>query len=195
MRGRQNQLTKPDLLFRFIPANAGQTAENSNRSGAKRIHPRQSGADLLLDQSRLCKFDSSPPMRGRLIVQVIQSGLVRFIPANAGQTLLLFNMILRISIHPRQCGADLINTATLSKGGDSSPPMRGRLVSNLNQMQLIRFIPANAGQTILNKLTTKYRTIHPRQCGADNRYNCRSYIHHDSSPPMRGRLRLSPLSS
>jgi len=88
-------------------------------------------------------------------------------------------------VHPRGCGEHFKITATISGVAGSSPRVRGTRLGIITRRQLIRFIPAGAGNTLhLSPFQTARRfipagagntsnaeiepkklTVHPRGCG------------------------------
>ena len=65
-------------------------------------------------------------MWGRLQLQVIQLGRVRFIPPHVGQTFQVLQALYAIPVHPHACGADVVVIGALKRA--------------------IRFIPTHVGQ-------------------------------------------------
>ena len=72
----------------------------------------------------------------------------RFIPARAGNTLALQQVMLTIAVHPRACGEHLTVSANVTGVNGSSPRVRGTLDCVAAHREHERFIPARAGNTI-----------------------------------------------
>ena len=73
---------------------------------------------------------------------------VRIIPAHAGQTGERPSNARPLADHPRACGANL--QLVEGFGGSffgSSPRMRGKLLNCATPVEILRIIPAHAGQT------------------------------------------------
>ena len=90
---------------------------------------------------------------------------VRFIPAHAGNTLLIVPSEGICAVHPRACGEHLDVFKEKRADIGSSPRMRGTPVGDDCFVMPHRFIPAHAGNTpgTHNKGTGK--AVHPRACG------------------------------
>ena len=88
--------------------------------------------------------------------------LLTFTPASAGNTLLDEMSQAEVDLHPRVCG-EHIGTATVLTG--SSPRLRGTLPQGPQAPDSNRFIPASAGNTILQIVTLILSPVHPRVCG------------------------------
>ena len=109
---------------------------------------------------------SSPPMRGTHLASVNDRSAPLFIPAHAGNTIVVKVNPLSLTVHPRPCGEHGSLAGPVPGVSCSSPPMRGTL-------------PPRSP-------ICRYRSVHPRPCGEhlfprthDGRDCC-------SSPPMRG---------
>ena len=71
--------------------------------------------------------------------------------------------------HPRLCGANAILTKSTYFPFGSSPLVRGKLVSGVQDVFVLRIIPACAGQTRSWAATRTWTADHPRLCGANAR--------------------------
>ena len=86
MRGTHRQHVHADILERFIPAYAGNTANMDKKPHTAAVHPRVCGEHRTLMLWSVRKAGSSPRMRGtpRRLFPLV--GIPRFIPAYAGNT-------------------------------------------------------------------------------------------------------------
>ena len=110
---------------RFIPAGAGNTAQQSSQITRSPVHPRWRGEHLDTPLYVTPDGGSSPLARGTRYPEHGQQGDQRFIPAGAGNTYEYGRMRGHQSVHPRWRGEHLsIGTTDLQKGG-SSPLARG----------------------------------------------------------------------
>ena len=75
---------------------------------------------------------------------------VRFIPAWAGNTALVTAAIAPLAVHPRVGGEHSISDCSIEVEGGSSPRGRGTLMFGGQPFRAFRFIPAWAGNTLLN---------------------------------------------
>ncbi len=167
MRGKRRARGRPRHHTRIIPAHAGQTRVVFDCAMVGPDHPRACGAnaDSLFDASAVC--GSSPRMRGKRLCGSLTPGLVRIIPAHAGQTKSGVRSCRPMRIipahagqtiprcapstpgpdHPRACGANqrYDNGGSFEHG--SSPRMRGKRRNRRQSDHADRIIPAHAGQT------------------------------------------------
>ena len=74
------------LPNRFIPAGAGNTADDFGRFMPCTVHPRGRGEHSQLVVLNLGCRGSSPRARGTLVDAALEGALLRFIPAGAGNT-------------------------------------------------------------------------------------------------------------
>ncbi len=74
---------------RFIPARAGNTAKNWATGWTPPVHPRACGEHLLSARMISMRIGSSPRVRGTQGERSVKRHLRRFIPARAGNTLLV----------------------------------------------------------------------------------------------------------
>ncbi len=91
---------------------------------------------------------SSPRVRGTRDHRADVAARVRFIPACAGNTVVVHVPVRRKSVHPRVCGE---HEARLDLGVQrigSSPRVRGTRQANAARLARNRFIPACAGNTL-----------------------------------------------
>ena len=153
-------------------------------------HPRTCGANDPVDGGWMIHDGSSPHMRGKPPVQNLVRFYLRIIPAHAGQTFCVATCIIKISDHPRTCGANSAYTSSVIAALGSSPHMRGKPPACFRQVWLLRIIPAHAGQTRVPYATGPLRGDHPRTCGANNTAIVLEDIADGSSPHMRGKRRV-----
>ena len=126
-------------------------------------------------------------MRGRLIRLHTGHGVIRLIPACAGQTGCAAHPRGWCRAHPRVCGADLANMSASETVGGSSPRVRGRRRTQGSCRGSSRLIPACAGQTMSFSHGRCHHGAHPRVCGADLAVRASRFRHLGSSPRVRGR--------
>ena len=111
----------------------------------------------------------------------------RIIPARAGQTSVAFRSSLRLSDHPRACGASFHVRKRFGFAHGSSPRVRGKQERRHGQPVERRIIPARAGQTIAHVVAVDVTADHPRACGANFFHNCSVVCFIGSSPRVRGK--------
>ena len=134
-------------------------------------------------------------MRGTRIVKPRFSHEHRFIPAHAGNTYRHIAVAGVTAVHPRPCGEHRNISPSPVRSHGSSPPMRGTLTLAHFSNQIIRFIPAHAGNTFFSFSVFLLLAVHPRPCGEHYQQVVHIYPDPGSSPPMRGtRLFLSTIA-
>ena len=110
------------------------------------------------------------------------------IPAGAGQTGCATLRALRVSAHPRRCGADPKQHRPNVEHMGSSPQVRGRPAGRVDGSACGGLIPAGAGQTGYRTCPPWSNRAHPRRCGADHVGLWAFVAGPGSSPQVRGRL-------
>ena len=150
------------------------------------VHPRACGEHC----ARVFAFSgysgSSPRVRGTRFLLLAPLAPNRFIPARAGNTEPGMFSARLLPVHPRACGEhfSVIGLKLLSIG--SSPRVRGTHITSALEPELLRFIPARAGNTALASPHGCLTTVHPRACGEHfDRRSC-SWLPAGSSPRVRG---------
>ena len=149
MRGTPGFSRSRPLLFRFIPAHAGNTPPQPLLAARNRVHPRACGEHSTSGSIGGQCGGSSPRMRGtpRSIRGIRRA--FRFIPAHAGNTPHYFDPFCCAAVHPRACGEHRSANVPLPIGVGSSPRMRGTRAPGAPIRCGRRFIPAHAGNTSL----------------------------------------------
>ena len=158
------------------------------------VHPRGCGEYGRLVFIRLPAFGSSPRMRGIQMGGPVYPGLRRFIPADAGNTRRPVSPARPAAVHPRGCGEYLWPQALPLPVRGSSPRMRGIRQCGVIQQPVVRFIPADAGNTTRKTAPDSQQPVHPRGCGEYQNRQRRGGHARGSSPRMRGILHLRGLS-
>ena len=108
---------------------------------------------------------SSPRGRGTRWKVGVEGGLIRFIPARAGNTRMFWKVRNFSSVHPRAGGEHYTSTERLDCVRGSSPRGRGTPVSPASVSPLRRFIPARAGNTRRQGCGAPWSPVHPRAGG------------------------------
>ena len=165
MRGTQTLSSFFCILYRFIPAHAGNTSTLQPQMASKSVHPRACGEHGRGPISHRLESGSSPRMRGTLLGREPADHRDRFIPAHAGNTLTQSLRAALPPVHPRACGEHTLRFRPAPCAGGSSPRMRGTQAANEAELQIDRFIPAHAGNTGQGRAIGGQSTVHPRACG------------------------------
>ena len=180
--------------MRIIPARAGQTPTPSTCLRWRPDHPRACGANGGSRRALPGHSGSSPRVRGKRWVASSAAGAFRIIPARAGQTWCLFHFAFGGSDHPRACGANPVLFSIEGIIVGSSPRVRGKRVVPERVNEIVRIIPARAGQTCTPALRPRRRPDHPRACGANFGHPSADGVAVGSSPRVRGKLGRSLFS-
>ena len=126
MRGKPGHVQAGQVVPRLIPAHAGKTSTASSRASKTWAHPRACGENLLLPYATQFVQGSSPRMRGKPGLELVQLGHERLIPAHAGKTLLIAGRFRLRRAHPRACGENAPASLFEFSLTGSSPRMRGK---------------------------------------------------------------------
>ena len=133
---------------RFIPAWAGNTTDRASLRDGLTVHPRVGGEHKLSGAVSRASAGSSPRGRGTRVGGIRRYSRRRFIPAWAGNTLLVAVLALATPVHPRVGGEHLKRALKLALNNGSSPRGRGTHCERMGSAWSARFIPAWAGNTM-----------------------------------------------
>ncbi len=146
-RGTLSFPNAAESAARFIPAGAGNTEGHAALGAPHAVHPRWRGEHHPHTFSPLCLPGSSPLARGTRSLSNCGCGLLRFIPAGAGNTIVQSTPGMQESVHPRWRGEHRPRSLWYSSVIGSSPLARGTPIELDLHHVLMRFIPAGAGNT------------------------------------------------
>ena len=133
---------------RFIPACAGNSRAGASFFNLSPVHPRLRGELTARKKDRSFFTGSSPLARGTPEDVLNWGGMLRFIPACAGNSLSALNEYAFFEVHPRLRGELTPKLSRMSGQRGSSPLARG--TPEFRQAALLpsRFIPACAGNSL-----------------------------------------------
>ena len=146
-RGRLPLPARFDFDERFIPAWAGETARAAECRHGRWVHPRVGGGDPHNVAFPFFQRGSSPRGRGRPVKVQTVVDYNGFIPAWAGETAAVMNVVSSPRVHPRVGGGDTFGRLVVNDGKGSSPRGRGRPRGAASRRRGQGFIPAWAGET------------------------------------------------
>ncbi len=186
VRGTRLKKRSGGLGRRFIPACAGNTMPPAVRVVVDSVHPRMCGEHLFLYSPGEGHAGSSPHVRGTLQPQPGPQTQFRFIPACAGNTLIIRRASSTFPVHPRMCGEHFPRRSSSCFSAGSSPHVRGTHDYLGKYERMGRFIPACAGNTTTLFASNLSLTVHPRMCGEHGDFSVRRTSTAGSSPHVRG---------
>ena len=171
---------------RFIPAPAGNAIPTNSTFPPSSVHPRACGERLLPCVMLRVGAGSSPRLRGTPGRAPLQPAPCRFIPAPAGNARSGGYCSSGWPVHPRACGERSVATAIADGISGSSPRLRGTRCHRRRSRRSERFIPAPAGNAIVNPVSHPSEPVHPRACGERAASRAQSTHVAGSSPRLRG---------
>ena len=127
VRGLLARLPYIPVRFRYNPACAGTTTQQSRRVGHSTIQPRVCGDYTSLPSHRPLECDTTPRVRGLLFFLLLALAVERYNPACAGTTRTASLPRPAPAIQPRVCGDYLVLSSTWSFSPDTTPRVRGLL--------------------------------------------------------------------
>ena len=157
------------ICGRFIPALAGNMIFAEERATAWLVHPRARGEHSELSICREESSGSSPRSRGTSYSHGKNFLAIRFIPALAGNILQRILGQFRLTVHPRARGEHFPLRLVLPWQCGSSPRSRGTFEEGTTEVKPRRFIPALAGNMLINVGSKRPYPVHPRARGEHTR--------------------------
>ena len=150
------------------------------------VHPRACGEQYGHASFGEADDGSSPRMRGTDRRGTHRGKSRRFIPAHAGNSSGETPGGVRLTVHPRACGEQLLRRRFTGSCRGSSPRMRGTDTPQRSSTSETRFIPAHAGNRRALPADTGQESVHPRACGEQGGTWYLDTPRGGSSPRMRG---------
>ena len=158
VRGKPEMDNTTHIAIRITPAGAGKTAPRGAGGRSPKDHPRRCGENRYSVSCGFLEVGSPPQVRGKLSAGADHAAAAGITPAGAGKTGLYLHRRIWTRDHPRRCGENSINLASISGGKGSPPQVRGKLSRNSSNIALNGITPAGAGKTkhILRKIPPIY---------------------------------------
>ena len=164
-RGKPNAPSFPHSRNRLIPAHAGKTKASWPWRASRRAHPRSRGENRLEELSYMAGPGSSPLTRGKRPQRDGEAPRGGLIPAHAGKTYVVDEIIVSEGAHPRSRGENDSNDSFMPPIAGSSPLTRGKRDQLAGRGYRRGLIPAHAGKTCLRAGRCLSRRAHPRSRG------------------------------
>ena len=127
---------------------------------------------------------SSPPARGKHLVERTPPYRQGLIPAHAEKTQPFDASSYQPRAHPRSRGENTAFRLPAASASGSSPLTRGKHIADCAKLHLNGLIPAHAGKTPRRGARRRYRGAHPRSRGKN----------YERRRSVRGRSGSSPLT-
>ena len=187
VRGKLQQSCHGHLLFRSIPARAGETIARVCSVLEVPVHPRACGGNLIRRRTLIPVTGPSPRVRGKPKLEPGHRRRGRSIPARAGETSGCRRARGFPTVHPRACGGNKRATwaALLYEG--PSPRVRGKLQQLPAERGIEGSIPARAGETAGARTPGSCCAVHPRACGGNSPETAVTTAMAGPSPRVRGK--------
>ena len=185
-RGTRRYASAGRSRRRFIPAGAGNTGPGYRAGRQGSVHPRRRGEHRVMDGLDIQAIGSSPQARGTPSTTPATRATRRFIPAGAGNTLLVRQGVHTTAVHPRRRGEHDVTCPRTTALNGSSPQARGTPTYTQSAPDLNRFIPAGAGNTSGNVDIACDVSVHPRRRGEHGVIDLPLQPVIGSSPQARG---------
>ena len=133
-------------------------------------------------------------MRGNHLASSFTSTSRRSIPACAGEPWRAWRWLWPQRVYPRVCGGTPPGCVAITSCTGLSPRVRGNPVRPRPREQVIRSIPACAGEPLLRRMFTSAAKVYPRVCGGTTAATSSRPPPAALSPRVRGnhRNRLCP---
>ena len=186
-RGTERRRGRNSPSSRFIPARAGNGAEQPTTGFQVAVHPRARGERETASGIARRLAGSSPRARGTGQPRPPVGGDGRFIPARAGNGAPPPRRRRPTPVHPRARGERQGAETRGDVKAGSSPRARGTVAAPpRRRARRGRFIPARAGNGGLADVTAAAPAVHPRARGERAERQRRLPQPDGSSPRARG---------
>ncbi len=103
-RGTEPEPGDLAVKSRFIPARAGNSARDVVSGKILAVYPRSRGEQVVEDAASSDSSGLSPLARGTETARLMPATVKRFIPARAGNRIILINTFLMKAVYPRSRG-------------------------------------------------------------------------------------------
>ena len=154
LRGKQFRKNKIGIQRRITPAPAGKTTRVFACISVYGDHPRTCGENSMRSRAKSTPPGSPPHLRGKPLLSLLFSSILRITPAPAGKTKQWILHRLKHRDHPRTCGENLHGEIVEIVAQGSPPHLRGKLSKKLKNQTRKGITPAPAGKTLKNDVDT-----------------------------------------
>ena len=187
MRGKRSGATPRTRFVGITPAGAGKTLLQGLPTVRHRDHPRRCGENHQPRAETPCEGGSPPQVRGKLACFEILLHCNGITPAGAGKT--TDRRLGRVCAqdHPRRCGENSFEGASLQSASGSPPQVRGKPHRPKERGGTPGITPAGAGKTFCRNAQHRHRKDHPRRCGENLPLIAANGTTLGSPPQVRGK--------
>ena len=179
----------PNLGYRtsrFIPAGAGNSDLKIASQYWRAVYPRWRGELMKCRNVNFSSGGLSPLARGTRDKSARIGGPLRFIPAGAGNSKAIRRAFSCQPVYPRWRGELPQRTHESQCSGGLSPLARGTPLDEDGPGELVRFIPAGAGNSAIRWIHCFVAPVYPRWRGELNNSRKCSAALRGLSPLARG---------
>ncbi len=181
-------LSKP-LMAGSIPACAGEPRPDGVGCHNFKVYPRVCGGTILTSLLVLSMLGLSPRVRGNPSPICPTSCRTRSIPACAGEPIARSRIRRVLAVYPRVCGGTAPPIFFSFPFDGLSPRVRGNHIIRPNVSDIVRSIPACAGEPKRPSAAHNLKKVYPRVCGGTE-IGLPSRCHPNGlSPRVRGNRR------
>ena len=173
-------------LERIIPARAGNANSKRSTSSPGPDHPRACGERDRMFVPGTASDGSSPRVRGTRARRARRDLACRIIPARAGNAGVVTRWTCASPDHPRACGERIPREQRHASLIGSSPRVRGTRTRTTSPSDVLRIIPARAGNASGSTGAASRPPDHPRACGERLDRDREVTERFGSSPRVRG---------
>ncbi len=175
-------------LWGSIPACAGEPRSTPRRRHITQVYPRVCGGALQIASSGRRRTGLSPRVRGSLMGVWTISGILRSIPACAGEPEASTWHLSAGEVYPRVCGGANPSAQAKEPSAGLSPRVRGSRPPPDEWRPRRGSIPACAGEPRESRGTTPPGRVYPRVCGGAMKSTLSAWTICGLSPRVRGSL-------
>ena len=165
VRGKHIAATPPEPPRRSIPACAGEAEPREQTAYPGRVYPRVCGGSASWTARRGWSTGLSPRVRGKPESGGCRPGLLRSIPACAGEAEIVEVVAVIDRVYPRVCGGSQRSIGRLAGFHGLSPRVRGKPGPPREGTTMTRSIPACAGEAAGRPGVAGVAGVYPRVCG------------------------------
>ena len=188
VRGNRRREQPGQVGDRSIPACAGEPNRSRFYQEDDRVYPRVCGGTPCCWIVRLSTTGLSPRVRGNHRHIPTRQRCPGSIPACAGEPLTGGGDIGGGRVYPRVCGGTVVCPAASGATGGLSPRVRGNPSTDAPWDQILRSIPACAGEPPDAPTSERAIIVYPRVCGGTPLAQRPAVRRAGLSPRVRGNL-------